>query len=103
MRYVAWKYVLILIVMAISTLYALPNLYPDEPAVQITGAKAGSAINQSVLTQAQTLLKQAGLSSHGNSFDGKSALLRLNTPDEQLRAQEVLRRNLDIISGKDVV
>ncbi len=94
MRYAAWKYVLILIVMAISTLYALPNLYPDEPAVQITGAKAGSAINQSVLTQAQTLLKQAGLSSHGNSFDGKSALLRLNTPDEQLRAQEVLRRNL---------
>ena len=94
MRYPAWKYVLILFVMIISSLYALPNLYPDEPAVQVTGAKAGSQIDQTVLNQAQILLKQAGIASHGNTFDGKSALLRVDSPDAQLKAQEVLRRNL---------
>ena len=30
-------------------LYALPSLYPDEPAVQISGAKAGTQIDQSVI------------------------------------------------------
>ncbi len=90
MRYPAWKYVLILLVMLISTLYALPNLYPDEPAVQISGAKAGSTIDQSVLTQAQSALKQAGLSSHSDSFDGKTAILRLKTGEEQLKAQAAI-------------
>ncbi len=94
MRFASWKYLLILVVMLISTLYALPNLYPDEHAVQITGAKAGSTINQTVLSRAQTLLNQAGVQSHGNSFDGKSALLRLSSSDDQLKAQDVLRRSL---------
>jgi hypothetical protein len=49
MRYPAWKYLLILVVLTISTLYALPSLYPDEPAVQISGAKAGTQIDQSIV------------------------------------------------------
>jgi len=94
MRYPAWKYVVILIVLIVSTLYALPNLYPDEPAIQITGAKAGTQIDASVLSQAEAALKAANISSHGDSFDGKTALLRVRTSDEQLKAQDVVRRAL---------
>jgi preprotein translocase subunit SecD len=57
MRYPAWKYLLIIVVLIISTLYALPSLYPDEPAVQISGAKAGTNIDQSVLQKAEQILK----------------------------------------------
>lgn len=49
MRYPAWKYVLILVVLVVSTLYALPSLYPDEPAVQISGAKAGTQIDAGIV------------------------------------------------------
>ncbi len=94
MRYPAWKYVVILLVLVISTLYALPNLYPDEPAIQITGAKAGSQIDATVLAQAQSALKAAGVASHGDSFDGKTALLRVGSSDEQLKAQDAVRRAL---------
>jgi preprotein translocase subunit SecD len=94
MRYPAWKYVVILLVLVISTLYALPNLYPDEPAIQITGAKAGSQIDASVLAQAEAALKAANMTSHGDSFDGKTALVRVRTSDEQLKAQDVVRRAL---------
>lgn len=94
MRYPAWKYVLILFVMAISTLYALPNLYPDEPAVQITGAKAGSQLDQHVLTQAKSALQKAGIVSHASSFDGKTALIRLKNSEEQLKAQDALKQSL---------
>ena len=56
MRYPAWKYLLIIVVLIISTLYALPSLYPDEPAVQISGAKAGTVIDQSVIQKAEQIL-----------------------------------------------
>ena len=61
MRYPAWKYLLILVVLVISTLYALPSLYPDEPAVQISGAKAGTQIDQSVVQKAEQILKTANI------------------------------------------
>ncbi|MEG2445755.1 MAG: protein translocase subunit SecD [Acinetobacter sp.] len=94
MRYPAWKYLLILVVLAISTLYALPSMYPDEPAVQISGAKAGTQIDQTIVQKAEQILKAANISSHDNSFTNNAALLRLDTSEAQLKAKEVLRRDL---------
>lgn len=94
MHYPAWKYILIAVVLFISGIYALPNLYPDEPAVQITGASAGTQLTQDVLTQAESLLTQAGLNHHNGRFENNSALLRLSNAEDQLKAQEVLRRDL---------
>lgn len=94
MHYPAWKYILIAVVLFVSGIYALPNLYPDEPAVQITGASAGTTLTSDVLTQAENLLDKAGLPHHDGAFENNSALLRLNTSEDQLKAQEVLRREL---------
>ena len=94
MHYPAWKYILIALVLTIAGLYALPNLYPDEPAVQITGASAGTELTSDVLVQSQALLDKAGLAYHDGSFANNSALIRLNTAEDQLKAQETLRQNL---------
>lgn len=99
MRYAAWKYVLIAFVLVISTLYALPNLYPDEPAVQITGASAGMELPSDIITVAEKMLTEAGVASHGASYSKQSALLRLDTSEAQLKAQDVLRQQL----GNDYV
>lgn len=99
MQYPAWKYVLIAIVLVISGLYAAPNLYPDEPAVQITSATAGTQLTDGILSQSQSLLKDAGINYHNGTFEGNSALVRLDNPVAQLKAQEVLRQNL----GNDYV
>ena len=96
MRYPAWKYVLILVVIALSTIYALPSLYPDEHAVQISGANAGMQIDNSIVQRAEQALQQANIATHNNSFTNNAALLRMadNKAETQLKAQEVLRRNL---------
>lgn len=94
MHYPAWKYFLIAVVLFISTIFALPNLYPDEPAVQVTGASAGTMLTQEVLTQSKQILDTAGIATHDGSFDGKSALLRVNTPEDQLKAQQILREKM---------
>ncbi|UYZ69352.1 protein translocase subunit SecD [Moraxella bovis] len=94
MHYPAWKYILIAVVLVVAGLYALPNLYPDEPAVQITGASAGTELTSDVLVQSQALLDKAGLAHHDGGFANNSALIRLNTAEDQLKAQETLRQNL---------
>ena len=94
MRYPAWKYVLILFVLVISTLYALRSIYPDEPAGQISGAIAGRQIDQTVLDRAEQLLKDDNIATHAGNFGQNAALLRVRTSEEQLKAQEVLRREL---------
>ncbi|MGP5503129.1 protein translocase subunit SecD [Psychrobacter celer] len=99
MQYPAWKYLLIAVVLIIAGLYAAPNLYPDEPAVQITSAAAGTQLSEGILTESQGLLTEAGLDSHDGTFEGNSALVRLKNPVDQLKAQEVLRQNL----GEDYV
>ncbi len=96
MRYPAWKYLLILIVIALSTIYALPSLYPDEHAVQISGSKAGMQIDDSIIKRAEQALQQANIATHDNTFTNNAALLRMadDKAETQLKAQEVLRRSL---------
>jgi len=94
MRYPAWKYVLILVVLVVSTLYALPSLYPDEPAVQISGAKAGTQIDAGIVQKAEQILTTENIATHDNSFSNNAALLRVNSSEAQLKAKEALRRGL---------
>ncbi|WP_347455531.1 protein translocase subunit SecD [Acinetobacter thermotolerans] len=94
MRYPAWKYVLILVVLVVSTLYALPSLYPDEPAVQISGASAGTQIDASMVQKAEQILKSENIPTHDNSFSNNAALLRVDSSEAQLKAKEALRRGL---------
>lgn len=91
-----WKYLMIITVVVVSLVYSLPNLYPDEPAIQISGASASIPADQAVLESATRALKVAGLPFHGAEAQdkGKEVLIRVSSPDVQLRAQEVVRREL---------
>ncbi|MDQ8037742.1 MAG: protein translocase subunit SecD [Pedobacter sp.] len=94
MRFPLWKYLLILVVVAISVVYSLPNLYPDEPAIQISGASASVVADQAVLESASRALSEAGVAFHGAEVQKKGALLRVSSPADQLVAQEAARRAL---------
>ncbi|HEX4870355.1 MAG TPA: protein translocase subunit SecD [Moraxellaceae bacterium] len=98
MRVSLWKSLLILVVLVVSVLYSLPNLYPDEPALQVTGANASVPVDQSVLENASRALTVAGIPFHDAAILGRkgkeSVLLRVNNTADQLHAQDVLRREL---------
>jgi preprotein translocase subunit SecD len=94
MRYPAWKYVLIVLIGIISVLYSLPNMYPDEPALQVSGANAGVKVDQAVLQRAEDGLRAVGIAFHGSEVQSKGVLLRVDTSDAQLKAQDVLKKTL---------
>ncbi|MES2719780.1 MAG: protein translocase subunit SecD [Pseudomonadota bacterium] len=94
MRFPAWKYALIFLVMLVSTIYALPNFYPDEPALQVSGAQASVPVDAELLKRAAFALDEAKIVHHGDEVQAKGVLLRLKTPEAQVQAQAILRRAL---------
>ena len=93
-RYPLWKTLLVALVLGTSVVYSLPNLYPPDPAVQISGASSSLEVSRSALERAEQALKEAGISVKGTDFAARSSLLRLDNVEEQLRAKSVVRRAL---------
>ena len=93
LEYARWKYVVAVIVLLASALYALPNLYPQDAAVQIT-ANRGFAVDDALDARVEALLKDAGVATKSVQKEGDSLLVRLDAAD-QLRAAELLRPALE--------
>ena len=100
-KYPLWKYVLILAVLAIGFIYSAPNLYPDDPAIQITGASTSLQVNQADLDRASKALIDAGIQVKAATLaaDAKGGLLRLTKQEDQLPAKDVVRK----VMGDDYV
>lgn len=100
-RYPLWKYLLIVAVLALGLIYAMPNLYPDDPAIQISGASSTLEIQQPDLDRIEQALAAANLPTKGTELgaNGRSGLVRLVNRADQLKAQDVVRDAL----GRDYV
>lgn len=83
-RYPAWKYVVILLVLLIGAIYASPNLYVDDPAVQIAGNKKVT-VDENTLKRIEGSLKDSGLDYKSAVIDEKGMLIRFS--DEKVRAK----------------
>ncbi len=73
----------------IGLLYALPNLYGEDPAVQITGAR-GTAANEQTLDQVRSLLDKEKIEAKSIALENGAIWARFSNPDIQLRAREAL-------------
>jgi preprotein translocase subunit SecD len=92
-RYPLWKYLMLIVVILVGLLYALPNLYGEDPAVQITGAR-GVAASETTLDQVRTVLEKDKIASKSIALENGAILARFSNPDIQLRAREALMAEL---------
>ncbi|EKC6207925.1 protein translocase subunit SecD [Cronobacter sakazakii] len=88
-RYPLWKYLMLVVVLIVGLLYALPNLYGEDPAVQITGAR-GVAASEQTLIQVQNTLQKEKISAKSVALEEGAILARFDSTDTQLRAREAL-------------
>jgi preprotein translocase subunit SecD len=96
-KYPLWKYLLILAVLAVGFIYSAPNLYPDDPAIQISGASSALEIGQADLDRIGKALNDAGIAVKSASLgqkQGQGALLRLTKKEDQLPAKELVHKLL---------
>ncbi|MDT8880717.1 protein translocase subunit SecD [Halomonas saccharevitans] len=98
-RYPLWKYLLILIVLLAGLVYSLPNLFPEDPAVQISSERGDATIDERQLERIRDDLDEAGIEITEAERDANRVLIRLDNADDQIRARDRIAEML----GNDYV
>lgn len=98
-KYPLWKYLLIGFVLVLGIYYSLPNLYPNDPAIQVRGANAGLVVTDVTLNRAESVLDEANIEHFGGEIQSQSLLIRLTSNEDQLLAKAALQKGL----GNDYV
>jgi preprotein translocase subunit SecD len=93
-RYPLWKYLLLLGVLVAAFIYALPNLYAPDPAIQITPQNSATELDLETLTRAGEALEAAGIPYFGSELSRDSGLLRLREREQQLAAKRIIQQAL---------
>jgi len=92
-RYPIWKYLMVVFTIAIAALYALPNIYGEDPAIQVTGAR-GASVDMSTLDSVTQALENQGLTHKSIALENGSILVRFNDTDTQISARDIINEAL---------
>ena len=92
-HYPAWKNALVLAVIIIGALFAMPNLFDKDPAVQVSAGRYGS-IDLELMSQVETALKAQSITYTRAELQDNRLLVRLTDNETQLQAQEVLKNEI---------
>ena len=89
-----WKNILIILVALFAFVYAAPNYFPADAAIQLSGQSGSMKIDKDVLKEMQLALDDADIDYFGGKTDDQTALLRIKDRDSQLRAKEIIQAEM---------
>ena len=92
-RFPIWKNVLIVVVVVLGLFYSLPNLFGEDPSLQISPQR-NSPLDASVLQSIEKALSDAGITPISNELGAASILLRFNDTNDQYKASDLLKTEL---------
>ncbi|MDC8442228.1 protein translocase subunit SecD [Halomonas aquamarina] len=87
-RYPLWKYLLILVVLVVGLIYSLPNLFPADPAIQVSDAQ-GNALDERQITRVEEALSERDIAVKAVEENNGQWLIRLQSDDDQLDARDI--------------
>lgn len=87
-RYPAWKNALILLVVLLGFLYSIPNIYPDDEAIQIS--RDSFSLSESDMANITTSLEAAQVEFFGEEVSEENILVRFNSVEDQLIAKTAI-------------
>ena len=94
-RYPLWKYVLLVLALAIGLLFSLPNVFGEAPAVQLSSGKATVKLTVDAVAKVEGILKDAGLAADFVEFDNGSIKARFKDTETQLKARDALGKSFN--------
>ena len=95
LRFQFWKILLIFSVLSIGAVYSLPNIFPPDPAVQITFNSAGGNFNEKIVDSIKEVAKKSNLNFISTEADSKSILFRAKNYEDQVRLKDFFQEKLD--------
>jgi preprotein translocase subunit SecD len=94
-RYPLWKYILIGIVLLLGLVYALPNLFGESPAVQVSPVRVTAKADAALAARVEELLKAGNIPAQMVFLEANSVKARFGDTDTQLKAKDLLNRKLN--------
>jgi len=91
-RYAPWRYILLILIITIGVIYATPNLYGEDPALQITHRV--NLVDQGELNNIKSILESEGIDYQSIELEGNNVLVRFASEDAQLKAATLVREAL---------
>ena len=83
-----WRYLMVILVMGVSMLYALPNIYPSDPSLQISAVR-GAEVSPETVTQVSEAFAKQNIQVKSVVLDKGQVLARFLSTEDQLKAREV--------------
>jgi preprotein translocase subunit SecD len=91
-HYAPWRYILLVVIIAMGAVYAAPNLYGEDPALQISHRV--NLVDEGELSNIRSLLEAEGVAFRSMAIDGTNILVRFDSEEAQLRAAIQVREAL---------
>ena len=102
-KYPLWKNLLLIAVMIIAALYAAPNIFLQDPSVQVSSTTPGVHLTQNILQTATSALSTNKIKYKSASLEKNHVLIRFYDIDMQLQAKDLLKSILRQRSRKSCV
>lgn len=93
-HYPMWKNLLVLVVLLVGFIFALPNIYGDEPAVQLSSSGRGGVVDLALSSTVEDKLKTAGLEYRRIELERDRLMIRFVDDETQLKAKTLLSKDL---------
>ena len=93
-RFSIYQYLLILIVLVLGFTYALPNLYPTQPSIQVAYTDSGKSADQVLLNELEDILNTNDIDYEEIFLRENKIVIKFTTLDQQLDSKTVLQNNL---------
>ncbi|MFY0675742.1 MAG: protein translocase subunit SecD [Neptuniibacter sp.] len=98
-RYPLWKNLLILFVLVLGGIYAAPNLYPDDYAIQLTGSRDVFEVDQPLIDRVTASLEREGIPTKAVEINKNAGLIRFPDGESQLQAKDIVSK----VAGDDYI
>ena len=94
-RYPVWKYAILLVALIVSIIYALPNVFGESPAVQVSSSRSAIKVDLTTVTRVEEALKAASITPDAVALDGASIKARFSSTDTQIKAKDAIQKALN--------
>ncbi len=92
--FATWQYILIAFVLVIGAIYAAPNIYQPDPALQIRPNSESVSLSATRLGELEAAVQAAGIPIVGVELNGGAGLIRVDTDENQLKARDIVAQEM---------
>ena len=93
-KFSIYQYLLILVILVVGSIYALPNLYPTQPSIQVAYTDSGRSADQSLLNELEDILQDSNTKYEDMFLRENKIVIKFNDVDTQLSSKTILQNTL---------